>query len=91
MSEEAALEKKRYERLEDLDIGSAMTKKLREIGIGTVENLGMATYKELEKAGIGKKNAKQLISKARSCMTLQFIRGDELVKMRQTVRRCAMV
>ena len=87
MSEEATLEKKRYERLEDLDIGSAMSKKLREIGICTVENLGMATYRELEKAGISKKSAKQLINKARSCMTLQFIRGDELVKMRQTVRR----
>ncbi|MGW8289557.1 MAG: helix-hairpin-helix domain-containing protein, partial [Candidatus Bathyarchaeia archaeon] len=87
MSEEAALKKKKYERLEDLDIGSAMCKRLREIGISTVENLGMATDKELEKAGISKKAAKELISKARSCMTLQFIRGDELVKMRQSVLR----
>ena len=87
MSEEAALKKKKYERLEDLDIGSATCKKLRETGISTVENLGMATDKELEKAGISKKAAKELINKARSCMTLQFIRGDELVKMRQSVLR----
>jgi len=87
MSEEATLEKKRYECLEDLEIGSATSKKLREIGIHTVENLAMATYKELEQAGIGKKSGRDLIHKARSCMPLQFIRGDELVKMRQTVLR----
>jgi DNA repair protein RadA len=87
MSEEATLEKKRYECLEDLEIGSATSKKLREIGIHTVENLAMATYKELEQAGISKKSGRELIHKARSCMPLQFIRGDELVKMRQTVLR----
>jgi DNA repair protein RadA len=87
MTEESTLEKKRYERLEDLDIGSATSKKLRELGYNTVESLAMATAKELEKAGIGKKNAEKLIRKARSCMPLQFIRGDELVKMRQNVLR----
>jgi len=87
MSEEAALEKKRYECLEDLEIGSAIAKKLRELGFHTVESLAMATTKELEQAGIGKTNAEKLIRKARSCMPLQFIRGDELVKMRQNVLR----
>jgi len=87
MSEEAALEKKRYECLEDLEIGSAISKKLRELGFHTVESLAMATTKELEQAGIGKTNAEKLIRKARSCMPLQFIRGDELVKMRQNVLR----
>jgi len=87
MTEEAALEKKRYECLEDLEIGSATSKKLRELGFHTVESLAMATAKELEQAGISKKNAKKLIHKARSCMPLPFIRGDELVKMRQTVLR----
>jgi len=87
MSEEAALEKKRYECLEDLEIGSAIAKKLRELGFHTVESLAMATAKELEQAGIGKTNAEKLIRKARSCMPLQFIRGDELVKMRQNVLR----
>jgi len=87
MSEEATLEKKRYECLEDLKIGSAIAKKLRELGFHTVESLAMATAKELEQAGIGKTNAEKLIRKARSCMPLQFVRGDELVKMRQNVLR----
>jgi DNA repair protein RadA len=87
MTEEPTLEKKRYECLEDLDIGSATSKKLRELGFHTVESLAMATAKELEKAGISKTNAEKLIRKARSCMPLQFIRGDELVKMRQNVLR----
>jgi DNA repair protein RadA len=87
MTEEPTIEKKRYERLEDLDIGSATSKKLRELGFHTVESLAMATVKELEQAGISKTNAEKLIRKARSCMPLQFIRGDELVKMRQNVLR----
>jgi DNA repair protein RadA len=84
---EETLEKKRYECLEDLDIGPATTKKLRELGFHTIENLGMATAKELEQAGISKKKAVELIRKARLCMPLPFIRGDELLKMRQTVLR----
>jgi DNA repair protein RadA len=87
MTEKSTLEKKRYERLEDLDIGSATSKKLRELGFHTVESLAMATAKELEQAGISKANAEKLIRKARSCMPLQFIRGDELVKMRRNVLR----
>lgn len=87
MSEEASLGKKRYECLEDLDIGSAMAKKLRELGFNTVESLAMATAKELEKAGVSKKSAEQLIRKARLSMPFQFIRGDELVKMRQNILR----
>jgi DNA repair protein RadA len=87
MTEEPTLEKKRYERLEDLDIGSATSKKLRELGFHTVESLAMATAKEMEQAGISKANAEKLIRKARSCMPLQFIRGDELVKMRRNVLR----
>ncbi len=84
---EETLEKKRYECLEDLDIGPAITKKLRELGFRTIENLGMATAKELEQAGISKIKAVELIRKARLCMPLPFIRGDELLKMRQTILR----
>jgi DNA repair protein RadA len=87
MSEESTLEKKRYECLEDLGIGSAMSKKLRELGFHTVESLAMATTKELQQAGVSKKNAEQLIRKARLSMPFQFIRGDELVKMRQNILR----
>jgi len=85
MTKEPTPEKKRYERLEDLNIGSTTSKKLRELGYNTIESLAMATAKELEKAGISKKTAKQLIRKARSNIPLQFIRGDELVKMRQNI------
>jgi DNA repair protein RadA len=87
MTKEPAEEKKRYDTLEDLDIGSAMAKKLRELGYNTVENLAMATAKDLDKAGINKKNAEKLIRKARQSMPLPFIRGDELVKMRKNVHR----
>jgi DNA repair protein RadA len=87
MTEKPTAEKKRFERLEDLEIGSATSKKLRELGFHTVESLAMATAKELEQAGISKTNAEKFIRKARSCMPLQFIRGDELVKMRQSVLR----
>jgi DNA repair protein RadA len=85
MSEESTQEKKRYECLEDLGIGAAMSKKLREQGFHTVESLAMATTKELEQGGVSKKTAEQLIRKARSNIPLQFIRGDELVKMRQNI------
>lgn len=87
MNEEASLEKKRYECLEDLEIGSSISQKLRDLGFHTIENLAMATVKELEQAGISKKKAREFIQKARSCMPLPFIRGDELVKMRESVLR----
>jgi DNA repair protein RadA len=87
MTEESSIEKKRYERLEDLEIGSTLSKKLRELGFHTVENLAMATVKELEQTGINKKTAQQLIQKARLSMPFQFIRGDELVKLRQNILR----
>jgi len=88
MSEEAGLEKKKYECLEDLPgIGSAISQKLRELGFHTVESLATATARELEPAGIGEKKALEVIREARSCITLSFIRADELLKMRQTVLR----
>ncbi len=87
MNEETSLEKKRFECLEDLEIGSVISQKLRDLGFHTIENLAMATVKELEQAGISKKKAQEFIQKARSCMPLPFIRGDELVKMRESVLR----
>ncbi|MFA5365488.1 MAG: DNA repair and recombination protein RadA [Candidatus Bathyarchaeia archaeon] len=87
MNEEPTLEKKRYDSLEDLDIGAATAKKLRELGFHTVESLAMATARELEQAGISKTKAIEYINKARLSMPLPFIRGDELVKMRQNVLR----
>jgi DNA repair protein RadA len=87
MNEEPSREKKRYECLEDLEIGATIAKKLRDIGFQTVENLAMATAKELEQAGLNKKSSEKLIRKARLSMPFQFIRGDELVKMRENVLR----
>ncbi len=88
MTEEAGLEKKKYECLEDLPgIGPAIAQKLRELGFHTVESLSTATSKELEPAGISEKKALEVIRKARSSMNLSFIRVDELLKMRQTVLR----
>ena len=88
MTEEESPEKEKYECLEDLPgIGPAISKKLRELGFHTVESLAMATARELEPAGIGEKKALQVIRKARSSMTLSFVRADELLKMRQNVLR----
>jgi len=87
MTEEAGVQKRKYECLEDLGIGPATSQKLRELGFHTVESIATATAKELEQAGIGEKKALDVIRKARSCMSLSFIRADELLKMRQTVLR----
>lgn len=88
MTEEAGLEKKKYECLEDLPgIGPAISQKLRELGFHTVESLATATAKELELVGIGEKKALQVIREARSGIALSFIRADELLKMRQNVLR----
>jgi DNA repair protein RadA len=87
MTEKQSREKNRYECLEDLEIGTTIAKKLRDLGFHTVENLAMATAKELEQAGLNKKSSEKLIRKARLSMPFQFIRGDELVKMRENVLR----
>jgi len=89
MSEEEVVEEKRkYERLEDLPgVGPATAQKLRELGFHTVESLATATARELEPAGIGEKKALDVISAARSSISLSFIRADELLKMRQSVLR----
>jgi len=89
MSEEEVVEEKRkYERLEDLPgVGPATAQKLRELGFHTVESLATAAARELEPAGIGEKKALEVISAARSSISLSFIRADELLKMRQSVLR----
>jgi len=86
--EEVVEEKRKYERLEDLPgVGPATAQKLRELGFHTVESLATATARELEPAGIGEKKALDVISAARSSISLSFIRADELLKMRQSVLR----
>jgi len=90
VEEEVVEEKRKYERLEDLPgVGPATAQKLRELGFHTVESLATATARELEPAGIGEKKALDVISAARSSISLSFIRADELLKMRQSVLRLA--
>jgi len=79
---------KQYETIEDLPgVGPATAEKLRELGFQTVESLAIATVKELVPAGIGEKQAAKIISEARNCIALTFMRADELIKMRQDVQR----
>jgi len=91
MSEETEQESavgKKYEFLEDLPgIGPATAQKLKELGFHTVESLAMATARELEPAGISEKKAFTIIEAARSCISVSFVRADELLKMRQSVLR----
>ena len=86
---EAKVEKqKKYELIEDIPgVGPATAEKLREMGYHTVESLATATIKELTVAGVGEKQAGKVIAEARDSIALSFIRADELIKMRQNVRR----
>jgi DNA repair protein RadA len=80
--------KPKYEFIEDLPgVGPATSQKLRDIGYHTVESLAMATAKELEPVGVSEKKAFQIIDAARSAIGINFIRADELYKMRKDVQR----
>jgi len=86
---EAVVEKrKKYEFIEDIPgVGPATAEKLREMGFHTVESLATATIKELTQAGVGEKQAAKIIAEARDSLALSFIRADELIKMRQSIKR----
>lgn len=78
----------KYQYLEDLpNIGPATINKLKEIGFKTVESLGTATTAELVSAGIGEAMAEKVIEAARDTMAITFVRGDELVILRQNIRK----
>jgi len=80
--------KAHYEFIEDLPgVGPATSQKLRELGYHTVESLAMATFRELEPVGVSEKKAFQIIDAARSSIGINFVRADELYKMRQSVLR----
>jgi DNA repair protein RadA len=80
--------KPKYEFIEDIPgVGPATSQKLRELGYHTVESLAMATYRELEPVGVSEKKAFQIINAARSAIGINFIRADELYKMRKDVLR----
>jgi DNA repair protein RadA len=86
---EVAVEKpKKYEFIEDIPgVGPATAEKLKEMGFHTVESLATATIKELTQVGVGEKQAAKVIAEARDSLALSFVRADELMKMRQNVRR----
>ena len=86
---ESTVEKqKKYEFIEDIPgVGPATAEKLREMGFHTVESLATATIRELTEAGVGEKQAGKVIAEARDSLALSFVRADELIKMRQNVRR----
>jgi DNA repair protein RadA len=89
-AEAAAAEEKprKYEFIEDIPgVGPATAEKLKEMGFHTVESLATATIKELTTAGVGEKQAAKVVAEARDSLALSFIRADELIKMRQNVRR----
>ncbi len=86
--QETTTTKKKYEFIEDLPgVGPATAQKLRELGFHTVESLAMATARELEPIGVGEKKGFSIIEAARSAIGVNFIRADELMKMRQNVLR----
>ena len=81
-------EQKKYEFIEDIPgVGPATAEKLQEMGFHTVESLATATIKELTTAGVGEKQAAKVIAAARNGLALTFITADELIKMRQNVKR----
>ncbi|MGF3522681.1 MAG: DNA repair and recombination protein RadA [Candidatus Bathyarchaeia archaeon] len=85
---EASPKKPKYAFIEDLPgVGPATSQKLRDLGYHTVESLAMATARELEPVGVSEKKAFQIIEAARSAIGVNFIRADELYRMRQTVQR----
>jgi DNA repair protein RadA len=86
--EETTSPKKKYEFIEDIPgVGPATAQKLRDLGYHTVESLAMATARELEPVGVGEKKAFSIIEAARSAIGVNFIRADELLKMRKDVLR----
>jgi len=86
--EESVEKKRKYELIEDVPgVGPATAEKLREMGFQTVESLATATIRELTQAGVGEKQAVKVIAEARDGLALNFVRADELIKMRQNVRR----
>jgi len=86
---EVTTEKRRkYEFIEDIPgVGPATAEKLKEMGFHTVESLATATIRELTQAGVGEKQSAKVITEARDSLALSFIRADELIKMRQNVKR----
>jgi DNA repair protein RadA len=88
MSENLENIKPAYQTLEEIPgIGPATINKLKEIGFKTIESLSTATVDELVSAGLGKVIAEKLIEAARRSRAITFVRGDELVELRKSIRK----
>lgn len=88
VDEEEGRDQEQYKVLEDLPgVGPTTASRLKELGFHTIESLAMATAREVETAGISEKRALQVISAARSSISISFVRADELLKKRQNVLR----
>jgi DNA repair protein RadA len=88
MSENLENNKGAYLTLEAIPgIGPATINKLKEIGFKTIESLSTATVDELVSAGLGKVIAEKLIEAARKSRAITFVRGDELVELRKSIRK----
>jgi len=87
-AEEMEYYRAKYRTLEDLpSVGPATASKLREIGFRTVESIATAAVSELVTAGVGEATAAKIIAAARRSMAITFVRGDELVKLRSSMRQ----
>lgn len=79
--------KTKYQTIEDLPgVGPATAAKLKENGFRTVETVATATVSELIASGIGEATAEKIIEAARKSIAFTFVRGDELVKLRSSIR-----
>jgi DNA repair protein RadA len=80
--------KKKYDSIKEIPgISLLVLKKLGELGFRTIESLSMATIRELKQAGLDEGRAAEIISDARSSISLSFVRADELLKKRKNVMR----
>ncbi len=87
-AQDAEEKRRKYQSIEDIPgVGPTTAEKLKEMGFHTVESLATATIRELTQASVGEKQAARIIAEARDSLALTFIRADELVKMRENVRR----
>jgi DNA repair protein RadA len=64
-------------------IGDATVEKLRTLGITTIENLVTIPERELLAEGIGEETVKKLLTAARKAISLTYIKGDDLLKIRE--------
>ena len=87
-AQDAEEKRRKYQFIEDIPgVGPATAEKLKEMGFHTVESLATATIRELTQASVGEIQAARVIAQARDSLALSFIRADELIKMRQNVKR----